>query len=245
MSSIPEPSATPAPAAEPLHPEQAPRPGVDPALATSMAHLYRGEMSRMTVWRTRLDATSQWAIILTTAMTTFALGTSNAPHFIMLLGLTLIAIFMVIEGRRYQHFHHSKRRIALIERDYFAPQLARCTCRPDWAERLANDLRHPHITITLFEATRLRLRRNYLMLAYFITAVWLTKLYIHPGSPGSVGEFYRRFAVGNMLPSWFVIASALVFVAGCTFLALRTPSEETLEHWVQASDRSCPLDPPD
>ncbi len=55
---------------------------------TSIAHLYRGEMQRITVWRARLDSTTQWAIILTTALTTFVLGSASAPHFIMLLGST-------------------------------------------------------------------------------------------------------------------------------------------------------------
>ena len=210
-------------------------------LITSLAHLYRGEMQRMTVWRQRLDTTTQWAIILTTALTTFVLGSVAAPHFIMLLGLTLNAIFMVIEGRRYQHLHHSKRRLALLERDYFAPQLSDCECTEDWAERLANDLRHPHITISLFEATMLRLRRNYLMLAYFITAVWLTKLFIHPASPASSHEYFERFAVGDMLPAWFVVATALIFVMASTVMALRTHSEEDLEHWVKAGDPDCPL----
>ena len=211
-------------------------------LVTSMAHLYRGEMQRMTVWRRRLDTTTQWAIILTTALTTFVLGSIAAPHFIMLLGLTLNAIFMVIEARRYQHLHHSKRRIALLERDYFAPQLVDCKCNEDWAARLANDLRHPHITIGLFEASMLRLRRNYLMLAYFITAVWLTKLFIHPASPTSWRDYYERFAVGDMLPPWFVVATALLFVIASTVMALRTSSEEDLECWVKAGDPDCPLD---
>ena len=123
--------------------------------------------------------------------------------------------------------------------------MAHCGCRPDWGARLADDLRHPHITISLFNATRLRLRRNYLMLAYFITAVWLTKLFIHPTDPANLREFYDRFAVANMLPSWFVIVSALIFVVGCTVLAISTPSEEALEHWVKPGDRICPLDPPD
>ncbi len=211
-------------------------------LATNMAHLYRAEMQRMTVWRQRLDTTTQWAIILTTALTTFVLGSVAAPHFIMLLGLTLNAIFMVIEARRYQHLHHSKRRLALLERDYFAPQLADCECNQDWAARLAADLRHPHITISLFEATMLRLRRNYLMLAYFITAVWLTKLFIHPVSPVSLRDYYERFAVGDMLPPWFVVPTALIFVTASTVMALRTCSEEVLERWVKAGEAGCPLD---
>ena len=41
---------------------------------TAVVHLYRGEMQRMTVWRQRLDVTSNWAILLTVGLTTFTLG---------------------------------------------------------------------------------------------------------------------------------------------------------------------------
>ena len=31
----------------------------------ALAHLYRGEVYRSTVWRTRLDATTNWAVVAT------------------------------------------------------------------------------------------------------------------------------------------------------------------------------------
>ena len=67
------------------------------------------------------------------------------------------------------------------------------------------------------------------MLVYFSTAVWLTKLYIHPASPATLGEFYRRLALGDLIPSWFVAVSAAAFVTAATTLALRaTAPDETL-----------------
>ena len=90
---------------------------------TAMAHLYRGEMQRMTVWRARLDTTSNWAILLTTGMTTFALGSTNIPHYILLLCLALIGICMVIEARRYRLVLHSKWRVHVLEGNYFAHQV--------------------------------------------------------------------------------------------------------------------------
>jgi len=32
---------------------------------TALSHLYRGELYRSTVWRTRLDATTNWAVLTT------------------------------------------------------------------------------------------------------------------------------------------------------------------------------------
>lgn len=186
----------------------------------------------MTVWRQRLDTTTHWAIILTTGLTTFVLGASQMPHYIMLLGLAFNSIFMLIEGRRYQHLHHSKWRINLLEHNYFAAQLG--ASRPvegSWRAQLAADMQKPHFTISHSLGVRLRLRRNYLMLFYFTTAVWLTKVFVHPDSPASVLEFYRRLAVGDLFPSWFVVVTASVFVLGVTALTAVTPSEEALDDW--------------
>ena len=209
---------------------------VDPQLFNaSMVQLYRGEMQRMTTWRARLDITSHWAILLATGMTTFTLGTTALPHYILLLGLAIITMLMLMESRRYQHLHHSKWRLQLLEHCFFSRQL-HCGEPPEnlsWRKQLSLDLQHPHFTISALMAARLRLRRTYLMIFYFITAVWLTKIFIHPLSPGSPGEFYRRLAIGELIPSWFVTASATLFILSFTILAATTPSEEALERWTQ------------
>ena len=68
------------PAAEPV---------TDRDVTMAVAHLYRAEMNRMSVWRQRLDVTSNWAVILATALTTFTLGSADVPHYTLLLGLAL------------------------------------------------------------------------------------------------------------------------------------------------------------
>ncbi len=67
---------------------------------TAMVHLYRGEMHRLTVWRQRLDVTSNWAILLSVGLTTFTLGSPQVPHYTLLLGLGLVGISIILEGRR-------------------------------------------------------------------------------------------------------------------------------------------------
>jgi uncharacterized membrane protein len=190
-------------------------------------------MNRMTVWRSRLDITSNWAIILTTGLTTFTLGSVEVPHYVLLLGLALFGISILIEGRRYRHLHHSKWRLYLIEFGHFSSMLNPSPHHEgvDWRSLLAADLRHAHFPITWLTAIRSRLRRNYLMLLYFITAVWLAKLFIHPARPESVQEFYFRLAVGDLVPSWFVAVTAVIFVAGATVMALTCPPAEQLENW--------------
>ncbi len=203
-------------------------PRTDPgAFHTAMAHFYRAEIHRMTVWRTRLDTTSNWAILLTTGLTTFTLGSASVPHYTLLLGLALNSICMLLEGRRYQHLHHSEWRLRLLEKGYFAPWFESGASSRTWSAELAADLREPRATIALLSAVRLRLRRNYAMLFYFTTGVWFTKLFTHRGPAAST--FYERLAVGDLVPSWFVAGSASLFLVVITGLAVATTSSEPIE----------------
>jgi uncharacterized membrane protein len=208
--------------------------GKDPAgFDTAIVHLYRGEMHRMTVWRQRLDVTSNWATLLTVALITFTLGTVDVPHYTLLLGLALIGISVLIEGRRYRHLHHSGWRLYLMDVGYFA-QLLDPTVPPlvsDWRKVLAADLRRPRLTLSWLTATRVRLRRNYLMVVYFVTAAWITKLFIHPARPASLHEFVSRLAVGDLIPPWFVAVTAVTFVVGAFGLAATCPPAEKIEKW--------------
>jgi uncharacterized membrane protein len=216
-----------------------PRPAVDAsAFHTAMAHLYRGEMHRMTVWRQRLDVTTNWAILLTGGLATFTLGSKDVPHFILLLGLALMAVSLIIESRRYRHLHHSNWRLQVLEACYFSSILeGRVECSGDgWREVLALDLRAPRRMIGWFTAIKVRLRRNYLLLFFFITAVWVAKLFIHPHDAGDFSEFWTRLAVGRLVPSWLVAVTASSFVAGLTFLAVTATSAEALEERARADD---------
>jgi len=205
-----------------------------PQIATLIAHLYRGEMNRLTVWRQRLDVTSNWAIVLATGLATFTLGHREVPHYTLLLGLALFSISLIIEGRRYRHLHHSKWRIYLLEFGYFADVLhprGDVSPMPDWRAVLAADLRHTHFPISMFTAIRVRLRRNYILLLLFLTAVWVVKLFLHPSRPGSAAELYSRLSIGEMIPPWFVAVTAIAFVLVSTILAVTCPSAERIEDW--------------
>jgi hypothetical protein len=75
-----------------------------------------------------------------------------------------------------------------------------------------------------------------------VTGVWFTKLFVHPVSPGSPGEFYDRLAVGDLIPSGVVAVTAAVFVGAATVLAMSCPSQERLEAFadVLAPEPSAP-----
>ena len=208
----------------------------------AMVHLYRGEMQRMTVWRSRLDTTSNWAILLSTGIATFTLGSPGIPHFTLLLGLALIGICILIEARRYRHLLHSMWRLQVLEANYFSGQLCPSSTggKTSWREEIAKDLERPCFTTGTFMALRMRLRSNYLLLVYFVSAVWLAKVFVHPQSAADVHEFYARLAVGELLPSWFVAATAGLFVLTATVLGVRTPSEETISQMTTRERRGYP-----
>lgn len=209
----------------------------DSATLAALAHLYRGEMNRMTVWRERLDVTSNWAILLSVGLTTFTLGAVEVPHYTLLLGLAVIAISILLEGRRYRHLFHSKWRLYLLESGLFAELLdpgQRGEGPPPfrrWQELLATDLRRTRYEIGLLTAVRVRLRRNYLLLLYFIYAVWAVKLFIHPQRAETPLDLWSRLQIGGMIPSWFVACTATLFLVVVTLLALTCPSGETMEDW--------------
>jgi uncharacterized membrane protein len=210
------------------------RPDPSSSFVTSATHLYRAEMNRMLVWRQRLDVTSNWAVILATALTTFTLGAKDVPHYTLLLGLTLVIISILLEGRRYRHLHHSKWRLYLLESGFFANILRPADATdpdPDWRRLLASDLRRSHFSVSWLTAMRLRLRRNYLFVIAFMGAVWVAKLFIHPTRATSLAELYGRMHVGDFIPPWLVAATALLFMVGTAVLGITCPSAEELEDW--------------
>jgi uncharacterized membrane protein len=178
---------------------------------TTMAHFYRGEVSRSNTWRTRLDATTNWAVVTTGAALTFAFGAIDHSPAVILIVTWLVLLFLFIEARRYRYYELWSYRVRLLELNHFAPQLSSgSTARPGWAERLVESLNHPSFPITLLEALGRRYRRNYAPLFLILAASWVVKLAIHPSAVTSWPGFLARAAVGPV-PGSVMLAAGLVF----------------------------------
>jgi uncharacterized membrane protein len=195
--------------------------------ATAMAHFYRGEISRANVWRQRLDATFNWAVLTTGTTLSFAYGNRDAPHVVILLNSMLIAVFLFIEARRYRYYEVWSSRVRVIETDYLAPMLSPAiravTPRDAWSEHLAEDLLRPHFTVGLWEAVGRRLRRNYILVFMLLAVAWLVKIALHPDPVGGLDEFLRRASLGA-LPGWIVLAIVGIFNALVLAIAFLTVS---------------------
>ena len=89
----------------------------------AIAHLYRGEVYRSTIWRTRLDQTTNWAVVTTgLAMSLTFSGPYASPLPLILVGL-LVVVFLLLESRRYRYFSVWRARCRLMETDLYAPML--------------------------------------------------------------------------------------------------------------------------
>ncbi|MBT7075664.1 MAG: DUF2270 domain-containing protein, partial [Anaerolineae bacterium] len=80
---------------------------------TALVHLFRAEVSRANVWRQRLDATTNWAVITTGAVISLAFA-QEVSHLVILLNLLLVTIFLIIEARRYRYFELWSSRIRMM-----------------------------------------------------------------------------------------------------------------------------------
>jgi uncharacterized membrane protein len=198
---------------------------------TSMVHFYRGEVQRSNVWRGRLDATTNWAVITAGATLSFVFSSADNPHFAIPINSVLVTIFLFMEARRYRYYEVWANRVRILETGYFAPMLSHQTLPPDkeWADHLSADLLSPRFTISIWEAVGRRLRSNYLWIFILLALSWTLKIYIHPfpiiSTPDqkttAVEVFLRRSAVG-LAPGWLVVGVGILFNAGMFFLAFGT-----------------------
>jgi uncharacterized membrane protein len=205
---------------EPVNARSSPAPSVEPAQPlssgeqiTALVHLYRAEVSRSVRWRTRLDVTTNWAVLTTGAGMTFALGDPEPQrHVVILLSSLLVAYFLVIEARRYRHYDLWQRRVTLLEGSFYGPLLdpASAPVDPAWRATLAGSLREPRYQVSLLQAMGWRLQRNYLWLFLANAVIWLVKIDLHPTPSMSITEFVARAAVGP-IPGWLVLVFGLLF----------------------------------
>jgi uncharacterized membrane protein len=213
---------------------------------TAMVHFYRGEIQRSNVWRNRLDATTNWAVITAGATLSFVFSSPSNPHFAIPINSILVSIFLFMEARRYRYYEVWANRVRVLETGYFAPMLSHRTMPPDkeWADHLSADLLRPHFTISTWEAVGRRLRANYMWIFILLALSWTLKIYIHPepipaGTPEEKAAFwdvlFNRAQVG-IAPGWLVIAVGIIFNAMIFAIAVGTKKLKDASSEVQPSE---------
>ena len=178
----------------------------------ALAHLYRGELYRSTVWRTRLDATTNWAVVSTGLALSLTFSTARAsPLPLVLVGL-LVAVFLAIEARRYRFFDFWRVRAHILETQFFGPILLGegATTGNGWNKVLYQDYIRPRLHITYWDALGRRLRKNYSWIFAIQVASYVGKLLIHPTPITSFAELWERATIGPV-PGQVVLLCGLLF----------------------------------
>ncbi|PAU82718.1 hypothetical protein CK500_14070 [Halorubrum salipaludis] len=186
-------------------------------LLSLMGHTYRGELGRAASWRTRIDRTTNWAVVLTASLLTWTFSNESRPHYVLLIGLVMLAVFLGIEARRYRMYDVWRSRVRLLEENVFANALdPEGVEQSNWRELLSADLRDPTIKTPAAEAVSRRLRRVYAPLLSVLIAAWVVRLTVFTQPESGV---VATASVGAV-PGWMVLAGVACFyvaVLGLTF----------------------------
>jgi uncharacterized membrane protein len=189
---------------------------------TAMVHLFRAEVTRANVWRQRLDATTNWAVVTTGAAISFTFAAAVSNHFVIILNGLLVTMFLIVEARRYRYYELWSYRVRLMETDFFATMLVP-PFHPaaDWAEALSENLLHPHFPISMWEAIGRRLRHNYIWIYTVLYIAWLGILWLHPDPAQTMKELAARAMIGP-ISGWVVLTTVSLFFAFIFALSLGT-----------------------
>jgi uncharacterized membrane protein len=191
----------------------------------TLTHFYRGEVQRATDWRRRLDRTTNWAILATTAAFSLTLGAAKeeTTHIIFLFTSHLVFLLLWIEARRYRHYDVWHTRARMLEVHLLVPALhpEKDILQGDWREVLANDLLLPSYKISLLEALARRLNANYIWMFLGLLVAWVLRVYTEATERSAEG-LYRACAYHDALPPWLVLFAQFGFWLVLLYILLRT-----------------------
>jgi uncharacterized membrane protein len=193
---------------------------LNPAELGAIAHLYRGEIYRSTIWRTRLDNTTNWSIVTLGIALSSTFSSREASALPLILIGMLLAVFVGLEARRYRYFNVWRARARFLETHWYAPIL---TGKRDddagWRMILAEDYLHPRHHISLARAAGRRIRRTYVWIIAIQTSAYLGKIAIHPQVAAHLDELVDRAAIGP-IPGWAVLCCGLIYNLAWIVLAV-------------------------
>jgi uncharacterized membrane protein len=197
----------------------------------AVAHLYRGEVYRSTIWRTRLDNTTNWSVVTLGVALSITFSSATASPVPLLLVGFLVLFFLVLEARRYRYFNVWRARARWMEKHLYAPMLdeAELPLEEGWKRTLAQDYREPHYHIGFLRAVGRRLRRNYIWILLIQTIAYFGKIVIHPTPVMSMSELWQRAAIGP-IPGELVVLCGILYNAAFIAIALTTEHLDYQKH---------------
>ncbi len=193
----------------------------------ALAHLYRGEIYRSTIWRTRLDTTTNWAVVTLGVALSITFSSPNASPLPLVLVGILILFFLMLESRRYRYFNVWRARARWMEKNLYAPMLddGNLHLEDNWQQELARDYWHPHYHIPFMTALGRRMRRNYLWILLIQTVSYIGKLIVHPVPLDTFEEFWRRAEVGP-IPGEVMVGAGIAYIGVWVAIAIWSEWED-------------------
>ncbi len=201
-----------------------------------MGDFYRGELGRAASWRTRIDRTRNWAVVLTATLLTWTFSADSRPHYVLLVGMVTVGVFLGIEARRYRTYDIWRSRVRLVEENIIANALdPEGVEHPNWRELLSRDLREPTIKTPSAEAVARRLRRVYLPLLSLLAGAWIIRLTVF--APTSTGVV-RTAGVGGVPGEIILVTVGLCYVGllGLTFWPWRRQAKGELQSQTRSDE---------
>jgi uncharacterized membrane protein len=180
----------------------------------ALAHLYRGEVYRSTVWRTRLDTTTNWSVVTLGVALSITYSSPGASPLPLVLVGVLILLFLVLEARRYRFFNVWRARARWIERHFYVPMLidGDLHTEENWQAVLAADYKHPQYHVSYLVAVARRVRSNYLWILLIQTIAYIGKLIVHPFPATSWPGFLNRADIGP-IPGELVLLGGAIYIS--------------------------------
>jgi uncharacterized membrane protein len=196
---------------------------LNPAEMGVVAHLYRGEIYRSTIWRTRLDNTTNWSIVTLGIALSSTFSSREASALPLILIGMLFAVFVGLEARRYRYFNVWRARARFLETHWYVPILSGKRGDDDggWRTVLAEDYLHPRHHISFVRAAGRRIRRTYIWIIAIQTSAYLGKIAIHPQVAAHLAELVDRAAIGP-IPGWVVLCCGVAYNLCWVALAIST-----------------------
>ena len=205
----------------------------------ALVHLYRGELGEASVWRSRIDTTSHWAIVMSATALSFVFSDKSIERHVLIPIITLFCTFLLMmEARRYRFFDIWRSRVRMIEINFYQPLLT--GSKPPmtaWMEQLAQDMGWPRFHMPWWEAVGRRLRRNYLGIYGVLLGSWLVVLTTHPTMTTSLPEIIERASVGA-LSGAVVFGGMMLFYSGLVVLGINS-------FWVSRIKKGLPAGHPE
>ncbi|SEV86910.1 DUF2270 domain-containing protein [Halobacterium jilantaiense] len=176
------------------------------AFTRATTGFYRGEVDRATTWRSRLDQTTNWAVVVVAAVLTWSFSSESRPHYVVLIGVLAVTAFLLMEANRYREYDVWRDRVRTVQTGLLAELFESAGASDDWTAHLADELRNPSFHMSYRHAVNHRLRRSYFALLSVLVVAWVARVTVY-----TADEPWRQSAAILFLPGELVAGAVGVF----------------------------------